>query len=135
MADISTKSILRENAISLVAQDDAVDFSSTADLALYTVPPGKEFTPFAVCISKISATLTTATVTFGEAGSKTDFLDTQALTNITTAGGAIWLMPVPSATPAREIVTYVAGDVFTMDRVVADAATADVSVFGFLNDA
>ncbi len=135
MADISTKSILNENCLALIAQDDAVDFSSTADLALFTVPPGKEFTPYAVCISKISATLTTATVTFGQSGAKTDFLDTQALTNITTAGGAIWLQPVPSATPAREIITYTAGEIFTMDRVVADTATADVSVFGFLNDA
>ena len=126
---------LKYNSIALIAQNLAVDFSLTTDLSLYTVPTGKEFTPFAVCISKISATLATATVTFGESGSKTDFLDTQALTNITTAGAAIWLMPVPSATPAREIITYVAGDVFTMDRVVADSATADVSVFGFLNDA
>lgn len=135
MADIRTNTVLRENCIALVAQDDAVDFSLTTDLSLYTVPAGKEFTPYAVCISKISATLATATVTFGQAGAKTDFLDTQALTNITTAGGSIWLQPVPSATPAREIVTYTEGEVFTMDRVVADAATADVAVFGFLNDA
>jgi len=126
---------LKEKAIALIAQDMDVDFSLTTDLALYTVPTGKEFTPFAVCISNISATLTTATVTFGQSAAKTDFLDTQALTNITTVGGSVWLMPVPSATPAREIVTYTAGEIFTMDRVVADAATADVSVFGFLNDA
>ena len=132
---LTNQSILNHSGIALIAQVLAENFNVTTDTALFTVPPGKEFTPFAVCISKISATLTSATLTLGEAGSKTDFLDTQALTNITTAGGAIWLMPVPSATPAREIVTYTAGEVFTLDHVVADAATADVSVFGFLNDA
>lgn len=132
---LTNQSILDHSALAMVAQVLGENFDVTTDTALYTIPPGKEFTPFAVCISKISATLTTATITLGEAAAKTDFLDTQALTNITTAGGAIWLMPVPSATPAREIITYTAGEVFTLDHVVADAATADVSVFGFLNDA
>jgi hypothetical protein len=132
---LTNTSKLDHSAIAMVAQVLGENFNVTTDTALFTIPVGKEFTPFAVCISKISATLTTATITLGEAGSKTDFLDTQALTNITTAGGAIWLMPVPSATPAREIITYTAGEVFTLDHVVADAATADVSVFGFLNDA
>ena len=131
---LTNQSILNHSALAMVAQVLAENFNVTTDTALYTIPPGKEFTPFAVCISKISATLTSATITLGEAGSKTDFLDTQALTNITTAGGAIWLMPVPSATPAREIITYTAGEVFTLDHVVADNATADVSVFGFLNN-
>lgn len=132
---LSNQSILNHSGIAMVAQVLGEDFNVTSDTSLFTVPVGKEFTPFAVCISKISATLTSATITLGQSGAKTDFLDTQALTNITTAGGAIWLMPVPSATPAREIITYTAGEVFTLDHVVADAATADVSVFGFLNDA
>ena len=52
------------------------------------------------------------------------------------AGDACWCMPVPATTPVG-IVTYTAGEVFTMDRVTAagGAATADVGVFGFLNDA
>ncbi len=132
---LSNQSVLSHSCIAAVAQVLGENFNVTSDTALFTVPVGKEFTPFAVCISKISATLTSATITLGQSGAKTDFLETQALTNITTAGGSIWLMPVPSATPAREIITYTAGEVFTLDHVVADDATADVTVFGFLNDA
>jgi len=136
MADIKTNSILSENALTLVAQDDAVDFNTDTDLSLYTVPPGKEFTPFAVCISKASGNLTNAVVSFGQSGAKTDFLGNQTLSGVNAAGDACWCMPVPNATPVG-IVTYTAGEIFTMDRVTAAgiAATADVSVFGFLNDA
>ena len=126
---------LKEKSISLISQNLGFDISTVASTTLYTVPTGKEFTPFAICISKISATITTATVTFGQSGAKTDFLDTQTLTNITTVGAAVWLMPVPSATPAREIITYTAGELFVIDVTQGDAATCDVSVFGFINDA
>ncbi len=122
--------------LSLIAQVLGEDFNVTSDTALYTVPTGKEFTPFAVCISKASADLASSTVTLGQSGAKTDFLNTQTLSGCNAAGDAIWLMPVPNATPVG-IVTYTAGEVFTLDHVAAagGAATADVSVFGFLNDA
>ena len=136
MAVIKTDSILRENALTLVAQDDAVDFNTDTDLALFTVPPDKEFTPFAVCISRASADLASSVVSFGQSTAKTDFLGNQTLSNVNSPGDACWCMPVPNATPVG-IVAYTAGEIFTMDRVTAagGAATADVSVFGFLNDA
>ena len=136
MADISTKSVLNENVIALVAQDDAVDFNTDTDLALYTVPPGKEFTPFGVLISKASGDLANAVVSFGQSGAKTDFLGNQTLSGVNAAGDACWCLPIPAATPVG-IVTYTAGEIFTMDRVTAagGVATADVSVFGILNDA
>jgi hypothetical protein len=127
---------LKESGIALVAQTLGVDFNLTTDLALYTVPTAKEFTPFAVCISKASADLASSVVSFGQSGAKTDFLGNQTLSGCNAAGDAVWCMPVPNATPVG-IVTYTAGEIFTMDRVTAagGAATADVSVFGFLNDA
>ena len=136
MALIKTNSILNENALTLVAQDDVVNFNLDTDLALFTVPVGKEFTPFAVCISKASGDFQAAVVSFGQASAKTDFLGNQTLSGINAAGDSAWLMPIPAATPVG-IVTYTAGEVFTMDRVTAagGAATGDVSVFGFLNDA
>lgn len=136
MALIKTDSILNENALTLIAQDDAVDFNLTTDLTLFTVPVGKEFTPFAICISKASGDLASSVVSFGQSGTKTDFLGNQTLSGVNAAGDACWCMPVPNATPVG-IVTYTAGEVFVMDRVTAagGAATADVSVFGFLNDA
>ncbi len=127
---------LKEKALTLVAFDDVVDFNLTSDLSLYTVPVGKEFTPFAVSISKASGDLNNAVVSFGQASAKTDFLGNQTLSGVNAAGDACWCMPVPNATPVG-IVTYTAGEVFTMDRVTAAgvSATADVGVFGFLNDA
>lgn len=127
---------LKEKSIGLIAQVLGDDFNVTTDTSLYTVQTGEEFTPFAVCISNASADLASSTVTLGQSGAKTDFLNTQTLSGCNAAGDAIWLMPVPNATPVG-IVTYTAGEVFTLDHVAAagGAATADVSVFGFLNDA
>ena len=128
---------LKEKSISLIAQVLGEDFNVTSDTTLYTVPAGKEFTPFAVCISKVSTSLTTATCSFGQSGAKTDFLATQTLTGANAAGDSLWCRPPGHATVPVGIVTYTAGEVFVIDHVVAQggAATADISVFGFLNDA
>lgn len=130
-------SILDHSAITMVAQSLAEDFNVTTDTNLYTVPPGKEFTPFAVCISKSSGSMTTATCSFGQSGAKTDFLAAQTLTGINAAGDAVWCRPPGHATVPVGIVTYTAGEIFVIDHVVAQggAMTADVSVFGFLNNA
>ena len=128
---------LKEKSISLIAQELADDFNVTTTLTLYTVPAGKEFTPFAVCISKSSGSMTTATVSFGQSTALTDFLAAQTLTGINAAGDACWCSPAHHATVPVGIVTYTAGEVFCMDHVASQGAamTADVSVFGFLNDA
>ena len=127
---------LRENAITLVAQSLAEDFNVTTTTTLFTVPTGKEFTPFAVSISQCSADLASSTITIGQSGALTDFLNTQTLSGLNAAQAAGWLMPVPNATTVK-IVTYQAGDVVQMDHVAAagGAATADVKLWGFLNDA
>lgn len=128
---------LKEKGISLISQTLGEDFNITSTTNLFTVPVGKEFTPFAVCISKVSTSLTTATVSFGQTGALTDFLGTQTLTGANAAGDAIWCAPTMDGATPTGIVTYTAGEIFAMDHVVAQggAATADVSVFGFLNDA
>jgi len=122
--------------ISRIAQSLGADFNVTTDLTLYIVPLGFEFTPFAVCISNASANLTNAVVSFGQSTAKTDFLGNQTLSNCNAAGDAVWCVPVPNATPVG-MVTYTEGEIFVMDRVTAAgvAATADVSVFGFLTAA
>jgi len=127
---------MKEKGITLIAQLLAQDFNLDTDLTLYTVPVGKEFTPFAIGISNASANLTNAVVSFGQSTAKTDFLGNQTLSGVNAAGDACWCLPVPNATPVG-IVTYTAGEVFVMDRVTAAgiAATADISVFGFINDA
>lgn len=134
---LANQSILNHSAITLVAQSLAENFNVTTDTNLFTVPVGKEFTPFAVCISKASASMTTATCSFGQSGAKTDFLAAQTLTGANAAGDALWCRPPGHATVPVGIVTYTAGEIFVIDHVVAEggALTADVSVFGFLNDA
>jgi len=127
---------LKENAITLIAESLAVDFNLDTDLSLITVPVGKVFVPFAILISNASADLANAVVSFGQSGAKTDFLGNQTLSGVDSAGDACWCMPVPNATPVA-IVMYTAGEIFVMDRVTAagGAATADIYVFGVLDDA
>jgi hypothetical protein len=127
---------MKEKGITLIAQLLAQDFNLDTDLTLYTVPVGKEFTPFAICISSASGDLSASVVSFGQSTAKTDFLGNQTLSGVNAAGDACWCLPVPNATPVG-IVTYTAGEIFVMDRVTAAgvAATADISVFGFINDA
>jgi len=130
-------SLIEGNAIACVAQVLGEDFNVTTTTNLYMVPTGKEFTPFAVLISKSSGSMTTATVSFGQSTALTDFLAAQTLTGINAAGDACWCRPPGHATTPVGIVTYTAGEIFSMDHVTAQGAamTADVSLFGFLNDA
>ncbi len=126
----------KASGISLIAQVLGDDFNVTTDTDLFIVPIGQEFTPFAVCVSKVSADLSSSVVSFGQSSAKTDFLGNQTLSGANAAGDAVWCLPVPNATPVG-IVTYTAGEKFVMDHVTAAgvAATADVSVFGFINEA
>ena len=128
-------SILNENAITLLGQVLGDEFNVTSDTTLFTVPPGKEFTPFIACISNSSGNMTTAEVSFGQSGAKTDFLGTQTLTGLSAAGKAIWLGPTMDGATPVGIVTYTAGEIFVMDHVTAQGTgmTADVSIFGFIN--
>ncbi len=122
--------------ISRIAQTLGLDFNTDADTSLYTVPTGKEFTPFAIGISNASANMTNAVCSFGLSSAKTDFLGNQTLSNVNAVGDSCWCMPIPNATPVG-IVTYSAGESFVIDivTVASIACTADVSVFGFLTDA
>ncbi len=128
---------LKYNSIALLGQALADEFNVTSSTNLYTVPTGKEMTPFAVCLSNCTGNMTTGTASFGETGSATDFLGTQTLTGLGAAKDAVWCSPAHHATVPVGIVTYAAGDVFVIDHVVAQGAAmqADVSLFGFLNDA
>ncbi len=133
----TNNTILDHSAITCVAQSLAEDMNVTSTTNLYTVPPGKIFTPFAILISTVSTSLTTATVSFGQSTALTDFLGTQTLTGANAAGDAVWCMPLNSGATPAGIVSYTAGEIFSMDHVAAQggAATANISVFGFLNDA
>ena len=115
--------------------DAAMDLDT--DLSLFTVPVGKVAIVVMVLVSECSADLNTSVVSFGASDGKTNFLGNQTIgTNCDAANSAVVCQPIPHATPV-EIQTYVAGEVFVMDRVTAGdgATTATITVFGFLRDA
>jgi len=127
---------LNENAVSLLASVDSVDLNAVANTTLYIVPAGKKFVPDHVKLRKLSADAASAVATFGQSSAKTDFVGAQTLSNLSAAGKAAKIQPVPSATPAV-IVEYAAGTVFVIDVTTAagGACTCTVDVFGKLADA
>jgi len=90
----------------------AISFAANGDTALYTVPTGKRCVPqYAVVVANADAGATT-TLSIGAAGSTTDFVGAQTLSNLDTQYDAVIIMPVPNATPAK-IKSYAAGTVIT----------------------
>ena len=136
MANAKTDSILRENCLCAVGQVVSVNMQTEDVTTLFTVPVGKQFTPFAIAITNATDTLAGCVVTAGQSGALTDFLGNQTLTNVNATGDACWLMPIPAATPVG-IVTYSAGEIFQLDVATQStgAASADLTAFGFVNDA
>jgi len=128
---------LKQKAVSILGSVDSVNMKTVAATALYTVPTGKTMVPHWVIIRSNTASLAVCQVTFGLSTALTDFLTAQTLTNITTAGSAVKLMPVVSATPAAEINEYTAGQIFSMDLTVAATAagTATIELYGTIDDA
>lgn len=134
---INNPTILSHNAVSLLGSEDSVNMKTVQATTLFTVPVGKTMVPHFIMIRTNSASLAVCQVTFGLSSALTDFLAAQTLTNITTAGSSVKLMPVPSATPAAEANEYTAGQIFQMNLTVAATAagTATIELYGTLDDA
>ena len=127
---------LNEECVSLLASVAAVDLNSVAFNSLYQCAPGKKWIPVAVVPRNLSADAASATATFGESASQTDFLGTQTLSNLSAAGKAAILQPIPNATPVA-IVEYDEDDDFGIDvtQAAGSACTATLDVFGYEYDA
>lgn len=130
-------SLFHEKGIGQMADPVQVDLNGGAatETALYANPTGsgKTFIPVLVIAKNFSAACTTAVVTFGKTGGACDeFLGDQTLTNISAAGDALIIMPVPAATTAM-IEEFAAGDTFGVEITTAEggALTCDMIVFGF----
>jgi hypothetical protein len=135
--DLRGESFLHySNPILLLASVDSVDLNTAATTNLYTVPTGKKMVVDHIKIRKLSANATSTVVTLGKSTAKTDFLAAQTLSNLSAAGKAGKLMPVPNATPLA-IVEYAAGEIFVIDVTTAAgiACTCTADVFGTLADA
>ena len=114
----------------------AIDLNAVADTAIYTVPTGKKLTITYDQLRELSGDAGSAQNTVGQASAKTDFLNTQTLSNLNAAGKAGRQMPVPSATTPA-IVEYAAGTViyFCVTQAAGSACTCIVDLIGTLADA
>ena len=137
---IENPSILNENCLSLVGQEDGCDLDAangTEKDLVPAVPTGKIFNPIMVILDEFSAACGTAVVTFGIAGGNCDeFLGDQTLTSISAAGDFVVCMPIPAATPVKQH-SLVAGEVFAMEITTKEgsALTCRASVMGIYKNA
>jgi hypothetical protein len=107
----------KEKVLSRMAAGTSVNLNAAADTetALYTVPLGMEFLPFAVRIFELSADALAAVVTFGKSGGSCDeFLGNQTLSNLDGTTKTTVCMPVPNATPVAQTI-LTAGEVFAVE--------------------
>ena len=124
---------LKECAISLLSET-TLDVTSTGQTTLYTVPTGKRCVLHCAVVVCGSAASTTATLTFGQVGALTDFLNTQTMTNLAAQYDAVTCMPIPNATPVKTK-SYAASTVIQVDVSTADAdgmTDGTVYLFGFI---
>lgn len=133
---INNPTILTHNTVCLLGSVDSVDLNAAAQTTIYTVPTGKKCILDHVRIRNLSANATNATVTIGQVGALTDFLNTQTLSGLNAAGATGKLEIIPNATTVKAI-EYTAGEVLQIDvTIVASiACTATVEFFGTLDDA
>jgi hypothetical protein len=108
-----------------------VSFAADGATTLYTVPTGwRCVLDFATIIAAANAGATT--ITIGQVGALTDFLDTQTLSNLDAAYGAVTCRVVPNATPVKKV-SYAAGTVLQINvGSHAGAAGNTVLLYGSL---
>jgi hypothetical protein len=121
---------LKEKAISLLSST-TVSFAAATATTLYTVPAGKR------CVLNHASVIagadaSTSTVTIGQVGALTDFLDTQTLSNLDAQYDSVALMPVPAATPVKKK-SYAATTVIQINVTSAvGGATNTVNLYGYI---
>jgi len=127
---------LKEKAVALLASKTGVDLNAVAATTLYTVPTGKKSVLDHVKIRELSASAGSTVLTIGQSAAKTDFVGAQTLSNLSAAGKAGKLQPVPNATPPA-IVEYAAGLNIVADVTTAAGAacTCTMDVYGTEDDA
>lgn len=125
-----------EECISLLKSVAGVDLNAVASTNLVTVPPDKKMVVDHVILRNLSADAASAIATLGQSGDKDDFLAAQTLSNISAAGKAAILQPIPNATPVA-VVEYTEGEIFCIDVTTAagSACTCTADVYGTLIDA
>lgn len=126
-------SALNEYSICKVATVTGVNMASTAKAILYTVPPGKSFYPWAVCVRKASSIMGTE-YNFGTDASATTWVNSVDLANIAASTQHRFITPNYHAVGIGTYPDCAAGSEFGIKgvTVAASACTASMDVFGFL---
>lgn len=123
---------LNENAITLVATVTGVDMKTAGKTTLYTVPTGKTFYPFAVCIREPSASLADGTeYDFGTGANCDTWIQNVSLTSMTTADTDYMYITGAATTKYTDCAAASAFGIKVITGSTA-AATATIDVFGFL---
>ena len=109
-----------------------VSLAADADTVIYTVPTGRScFLTYAVLTAGADAGAT-STMSIGRAGTETDFIPANTLSNLDAAGDGVILMPIPSLTPAK--IKYYGEGVVIEARVGSNSGgvTNYLYLYGFL---
>jgi len=78
-----------------------VAFNANGNTLLYTVPTGKTLLLFAVGVQAGANANSTDLSVGGNSASYNDFVSAYQADNLDASADVIWLMPVPSSTPAK----------------------------------
>ena len=121
---------LKETAISLLSST-TVAFNANGATTLFTVPTGKRCVlTHAVVVAGADAS--TTTVSIGQVGALTDFLEVNTLSNLDAQYDSVVLQPIPNTTPLKGK-SYAEGTVIQMDvSNQAGGASNQVYLFGFI---
>lgn len=123
-------SALNEHAVALLSTTN-VDLSADGDTTLFTVPTGKRcILSHALLVGGADAG--TSDLSIGKDGAETDFVGVTNLDNLDAQYDALFLAPVPSATPAT-LKSYAAGTVIQAQVANhAGGATNTLFLYGTL---
>ena len=126
---------LQESCIALLSKTALTSLAVESERSLYTVPVGKTCILCFAWIKFADDPGDAGVLTIGQNGAETDWVATINTDNISAALSVAPIGPIFNATPP-ELIEYVAGELIVLDvATAANAVTATVYLFGFLDDA
>lgn len=126
---------LQESGLALLQKTELTSLAVASERTIYTVPTGKTCILHYCYVKFAGDPGDDGVFTIGQDGAETDWVAVTNTDNASAALSVLAIAPVPSATPP-ELIEYVAGEKIILDvSVAANAVTATVYLFGFLDDA
>ena len=123
---------VNEYAIAKVATVTGVDMKTAVKTTLYTVPSGKTFYPFAICVREPSASMSGGTdYDIGTGASADTWRQTVDLSSMTTLATDYMFITGADVTKYTDCATASVFGIKVITGTTA-ACTATIDVFGFL---